>query len=80
MPVDHGSPIPAYQQVHDDLLRRIEAGEWARGPLPSVRTLHEEYDVAQETAIRALRMLRDEGVVFTVARRGTYVSQGHGGA
>lgn len=75
MPVDHGSPTPAYQQVHDDLLARIGAGEWSRGPLPSLRALADEYDVAQVTAARALKMLADEGAVFTVPRRGTYVSQ-----
>lgn len=74
MPVDHGSPVPAYQQVYVDLKARISAGEWAHGPLPSLRALQDTYDVGQDTAIRALAMLREEGLVFTVPRRGTYVT------
>jgi DNA-binding GntR family transcriptional regulator len=43
-------------------------------PLPSVKQLQEEYAVGRDTALRAVEILRTEGVVFTVPRRGTYVS------
>jgi len=32
------------------------------------------HDVDRDTVLRAVEMLRDEGLVFTVPRRGTYVS------
>jgi GntR family transcriptional regulator len=74
--VDHDSPIPAYEQVASGLRARITDGEWSRGPLPSVKALQDEYGVGRDTVLRAVEMLRSEGLVFTVPRRGTYVAQG----
>jgi GntR family transcriptional regulator len=72
--VDHGAPEPAYQQLSAILRARIARGEWRTGPLPSVKQLQEEYAVGRDTVLRAVEILRAEGVVFTVPRRGTYVS------
>jgi DNA-binding GntR family transcriptional regulator len=72
--VDHGSPVPAYEQLASILRTRIEAGEWRAGPLPSVTALQEAYGVGRDTVLRAVELLRGEGLVFTVRRRGTYVS------
>lgn len=73
MTVDHGSPEPAYRQLAAILRERIAAGEWRSGPLPSVKQLQQDYGVGRDTALRALDLLRQEGLVFTVFRRGTYV-------
>ena len=54
---------------------RIAKGEWRNGPLPSVKQLQQEHDVGRDTVLRAIDILRTEGLVFTVPRRGTYVSQ-----
>jgi GntR family transcriptional regulator len=75
VPVDHGSPIPAYAQLAEILRSKIKAGEWRHGPLPSVRQLQQEYDVGRDTAIRALSILAAEGLIFSVPRRGYYVHQ-----
>jgi GntR family transcriptional regulator len=72
--VDHGAPEPAYQQLVGILRARITRGEWRNGPLPSVKQLQQEYDVGRDTVLRAIDILRSEGLVFTVPRRGTYVS------
>jgi DNA-binding GntR family transcriptional regulator len=72
--VDHGSHIPVYVQLADILRERIAAGEWSHGPMPSVRQLSQEYDVGRDTAVRAIEVLRNEGTVFTVSKRGTYVT------
>ena len=53
---------------------QIAAGEWRSGPLPSVKQLQQKHDVGRDTVLRALEILRSEGLVFTVPRRGTYVS------
>lgn len=74
-PVDHDSPTPAYEQLTSLLRKRITAGEWASGPLPSVKHLQETYDVGRDTVLRAIDILRAEDLVFTVPRRGTYVTQ-----
>jgi DNA-binding GntR family transcriptional regulator len=73
--VDHGSHVPAYEQLAVILRDRISKGEWQNGPLPSVKTLQETYDVGRDTVLRSIKTLRDEGLVFTVPKRGTYVSQ-----
>lgn len=75
--VDHDSPVPAYEQLASVLRARIASGEWASGPLPSVKDLQDTYGVGRDTVLRAIAILRDEKLVFTVARRGTYVAQGH---
>jgi GntR family transcriptional regulator len=72
--VDHGAPEPAYQQLTAILRTRIAKGEWRSGPLPSVKQLQQEYGVGRDTVLRAIEILREEGFVFTVPRRGTYVS------
>ncbi len=72
--VDHGSPVPAYQQLAGILRARINAGDWHAGPLPSVKQLQDSYDVGRDTVLHAIGVLRTEGLVFTVKRRGTYVT------
>jgi GntR family transcriptional regulator len=68
-------PEPAYQQLAGILGRRIKAGEWRTGPLPSVKALQQDYGVGRDTVLHALRLLRDDGLIFTVSKRGSYVSQ-----
>lgn len=75
MTVDHRSPEPAYRQLAGILRDRIAAGEWSTGPLPSVKELQDTYGVGRDTVLRALDILRSDGLVFTVPRRGTYVSR-----
>jgi DNA-binding GntR family transcriptional regulator len=72
--VNHRAPEPAYQQLAAILRTRIVQGEWRNGPLPSVKQLQQEQDVGRDTVLRAIDILRGEGLVFTVPRRGTYVS------
>jgi DNA-binding GntR family transcriptional regulator len=68
-------PEPAYQQLASILTRRIKAGEWRTGPLPSVKALQQDYGVGRDTVLRALRLLRADGLIFTVPKRGSYVTQ-----
>jgi GntR family transcriptional regulator len=75
--VKHDLPEPAYQQLAGILSRRITAGQWRSGPLPSVKALQDEYGVGRDTVLHALRLLRDAGLIFTVPKRGSYV--GHHG-
>jgi GntR family transcriptional regulator len=72
--VDKYADEPLYVQLAGILRRRIESGELARlDPLPSESTLTQEHDVSRDTVRRAIAVLRDEGLVFTIAQRGTYV-------
>jgi DNA-binding GntR family transcriptional regulator len=72
--VDPGLPVPAYRQLEVILRRRIAAGEWRTGPLPSVAYLQQEYAVGRDTVLHALRLLREAGLIFTIPKRGSYVA------
>ncbi|MGW1074075.1 GntR family transcriptional regulator [Streptomyces sp. NPDC002537] len=59
-----------------DLAAEIERGELGPGrPLPSEKELVERYGAARNTARSALSVLREQGLVYTVPGRGTYVSE-----
>lgn len=65
-----------YQEIAKGLVRRIRRGDLKpRRPIPSESTLMHQYGVARETARRAVGLLREQGWVYTVPHRGTYVSQ-----
>src|SRR5712691_6018230 len=66
---------PPYRQIAAWLRSRIAAGEFRPGedPLPSEKDLIDLFGVARDTARRAVQVLRDEGLVVTIAQRGTYV-------
>jgi DNA-binding GntR family transcriptional regulator len=55
----------------------VGAGTGAVIPLwdPSVKTLQQDYGVGRDTVLHALQLLRDDGLIFTVSKRGSYVSQ-----
>lgn len=68
--------IPAYiyETMADHIASRIESGELRpKEPLPAERRLADSYGVSLGTARRATQMLRDRGLVFTLAGMGTYV-------
>jgi DNA-binding GntR family transcriptional regulator len=77
MRVNADLPEPAYLQLAAILTGRIEAGEWRTGPLPSVKAMQQEYGVGRDTVLHALRLLREASLIFTVAKRGSYVVQPH---
>jgi DNA-binding GntR family transcriptional regulator len=70
--IDHDAVTPLYEQLAAILRGQIERGELA-GRVPSVKTLTQQYGVAQGTAERALRLLRDEGLVQSRIGRGHFV-------
>jgi GntR family transcriptional regulator len=69
------APDPPYRQIAAWLRDRIDAGQFQPGvdPLPSEKDLVDLFGVARDTARRAIAMLRDEGLVYTVPHRGSYV-------
>ena len=72
--IEPDGPVPKYVQLADILERRINDGELQPNrPLPSEKYLMAEYGVARGTARRAVEVLRERDVVFTVPQRGTYV-------
>ncbi|GAB3143286.1 phosphonate metabolism transcriptional regulator PhnF [Micromonospora sonneratiae] len=66
-PVDRSSALPLWAQIHVDLRRRLDAGEFT-DVFPGEHALVTEYAVSRHTIREALRRLRDDGIV--VAERG----------
>jgi GntR family transcriptional regulator len=72
--IDPYADEPLYVQLAGIVRRRIENGDLQHLDLvPSESSLVQTYGVSRDTARRAVALLRDEGAVFTVPHRGTYV-------
>ncbi|MFF3908101.1 SCO5717 family growth-regulating ATPase [Streptomyces sp. NPDC001848] len=66
---------PPYQHAADELRRDIKQGRFKPGQqMPSVRELQERFGVANMTARSALNVLRDEGLIYTIHGRGSFVA------
>lgn len=66
---------PLYQQVREELERRLAEGRWQPGEiLPSEQELAAELGVSQGTVRKALAALTDEHVLVRRQGRGTFVA------
>ena len=70
--LDHDSVTPLYAQLAAVLRGQIERGELS-GRLPTVKDLQQQYEVAQGTAERAYKILKNEGLVASGQGRGYFV-------
>ena len=62
--VDRGDPTPLHEQVAAEIRRAIREGEACPGDrIPQARDLATVLGVNSNTVLRALRLLRDEGLV-----------------
>jgi DNA-binding GntR family transcriptional regulator len=74
MSIDHDGPTPLYRQLAAVLRAQILSGELpADRPIPSEQRLMQTHEVGRDTARKALRILREEGLVEPIQGRGTYV-------
>jgi len=74
MAIDRDSSVPPSKQIAAELRARIVSGEIPPGRrIPSLTELEQSYDVARDTLRKAVRILRDEGLVETVQGMGVYV-------
>jgi GntR family transcriptional regulator len=73
--VDRGDPLPLHDQVAAEIRRAIAVGEASPGErLPPARDLAAVLDVNTNTVLRALRLLRDEGLLEFRRGRGITVT------
>jgi GntR family transcriptional regulator len=73
--IDHSSPVPLYEQVAAAIRRAIAEGEARSGErLPPARDLAAVLGVNANTVFRALRTLREEGLVEFRRGRGVSVT------
>lgn len=69
------APEPPHRQIAAWVRGRIEAGAYGPDvPIESEKWLTEAFGVARDTARRAIAVLRDEGLIYTVPQRGSYVA------
>lgn len=69
---------PAYpnERIAAELREKITEGAWLPGEqLPSVAALCETYQVSRVTVMKALGILREEGLITTVPRWGSFVAE-----
>jgi GntR family transcriptional regulator len=73
--IDHSSPVPLHEQVAGAIRRAIAEGEADPGErLPPARDLAAVLGVNANTVFRALRTLREEGLVEFRRGRGVSVT------
>ena len=73
--IDHASPVPLHEQVAAAVRRAIAEGEASSGErLPPAKDLAAVLGVNANTVFRALRTLRDEGLVEFRRGRGVSVT------
>ena len=69
---------PLYLRVKQHILDNIGSGKWsAASRVPSENDLVKSFGVSRMTANRALRELRDEGIVVRIAGVGSFVADRH---
>ena len=67
--------IPLYEQIYEDIARRIETGEYKAGDkIPTETELLEQYGVSRVTVRRAMSRLVSENLLVKKAGKGTFVS------
>lgn len=63
-----------YVEISKQILRDIECGIYPESaPLPDEETLRKKYNVARSTLRRALELLKEKEVVFSVQGNGTFI-------
>ncbi|HZR53408.1 MAG TPA: winged helix-turn-helix domain-containing protein [Streptosporangiaceae bacterium] len=75
--INRDGAAPPYLQLANLLEEQIRSGKLAPGArVPSITTLSQDYDVAKNTARRALGVLRERGLVDVTPGWGTFVRPG----
>ena len=73
--LDFALETPIYQQIRNEIVRGIAAGELPPGTqLPPIRTLAESLGVNMMTVSKAYALLKQEGYLQTDRRAGTVVA------
>lgn len=74
--IDQSLGVPIYQQVRDQVVAAIAAGELVEGDaLPSVRALAVNLGINLHTVNKAYALLRDDGYLVVRGRAGAFVAK-----
>ena len=70
------SAIPLYIQLADIIRRKIQSGEWKPDQkIPSENEINQLYGLSRMTARQVLARLVDEGLLFRIQGKGTFVAR-----
>ena len=73
--LDRTSPLPAYQQIANDIVLRISQQEWQiDDKLPSEAELAADYGVSRVTLRQAMGQLEQEGIIARFQGKGAFVT------
>lgn len=73
--IDLQSRVPLYEQLQEQIIRLSMLGILDENQqLPSVRALAREVDVNPNTVAKAYQQLEQQGIIYTVSGRGSFVS------
>jgi len=73
--IDFRSRIAIYEQIKNEILMCIRLGVYkADEQLPSIRSISQTTGINVNTVKRAFADLEDEGVIYTLVGRGSFVS------
>jgi DNA-binding transcriptional MocR family regulator len=73
--LDHGSEVPLYRQLYEQLADRIRSGELGQGKrLPATRELAGSLGLNRTTVAAAYEMLEAEGMIAGRVGRGSFVT------
>lgn len=74
--VDRDAPDAPFQQLAGILRARVKRGDWKPNrAIPGENVLADEYGLSRPTVRRAIAALADEGLVYALPGRGTYVAE-----
>ena len=73
--IDLQSRVPLYEQLQEQIIRLSKLGILDENQqLPSVRALAREVGVNPNTVAKAYQQLEQQGIIYTVSGRGSFVS------
>lgn len=73
--IDPTGPVAPYRQIANVVAARIRRGDYPPDTrIPTESELMAAFDVARTTARRAIKALREDGYVYTVPQRGSFVA------
>lgn len=73
--IDYDGPVTPYRQLAAILAARIARGDWSpHRAIPSEPRLVQEYGLARSTVRRSIALLVEDGLVYVVPQRGTFVA------
>lgn len=74
--LDKANAKPLHIQIEESILQKLESGDWAPGRLiPSENELSHIYGVSRTTVRNVITKLVQEGLLFRIPGKGTYVAE-----